>query len=81
MTLGIINFRSNWKFLKDYRPVHAVMFDVEREEGNNKRNPLYNMEYKVITTRKKVTGQEYRRHKLKAFDFLYFAIIGAHTKE
>ena len=57
------------------------MFDVEREEENNKRNPLYNMEYKVITTRKKVTGQEHLRHKLKALDFLYFAIIGAHTKE
>ena len=57
------------------------MFDVKREEGNNKRNPLYNMEYKVITTRKKFTGQEHLRHKLKAFDFLYFAIIGAHAKE
>ena len=39
------------------------------------------MEYKVITTRKKVTGQEHLRHKLKAFDFLYFAILGAHMKE
>ena len=29
------------------------MFDVEKEEGNNKRNPLYNMEYKVIITRRK----------------------------
>ena len=57
------------------------MFDVEREEGNNKRNSLYNMEYKIITTRKKVTGQEHLRHILKAFDFLYFAINGAHTKE
>ena len=36
------------------------------------------MEYKIITTRKKVTGQEHLRHKLKAFDFLYFAIIGAY---
>ena len=81
MTLAIMYFRSNLTFLKDYRPVHAVMFAVEREEGNNKRNPLYNMEYKVITTRKKVTGQEHLRHKLKAFDLLYFAIIGAHRKE
>ena len=52
MTLAIMYFRSNYTFLKDYRPVHAVMFGVEKEEGNNKRNPLYNMECKVITMQK-----------------------------
>ena len=32
--------------------MHVVMFDVEREEENNKRNLTYNMEYKVITSEK-----------------------------